>query len=281
MIYLLLLFSDIIWGLNIVITKLNYSSFHPIFLVFLKLFFSFFAMCFILYLKHGQIVRLEIKDIIINANLINVFNFLLTYFALTTIKGVISATINCLAPLMMALISFLYNKTIDHKVLYFLIFIIFGFLCTIHFEITSLSMGHFFSICALFSYNLGNYRLKDIKSSHLLFYNTIMLLISFIEITIIALFFKDHLFTEINTFYLWLFVLTSGFGYALIQSVYFYSIIHLGPLKTSLFLGLSPLMTYFFSILILKETIDLYLIIGFAIVLSSSLFMMYNSKNDK
>lgn len=281
MIYFLLLCADIVWGLNVVVTKLNYHSFHPIFLIFFKLLFSFLAMCFILYYKHEKIEKIVKKDLLINANLINVINFLLTYYALKNIGGVDVATINCLAPVVMAIITFLYQKSIDKKIIFFLFFSIFGFLCTIHFQIDDISMSHILSILALFVYNLGNYRLKDQKETQLILYNTMMLFISFIEITVIALFFKKDIFMNINTLYLWLYILTAGLGYAFIQVVYFYSIVHIGPLKTSLFLGVNPLFTYLFSIIILKENIDYYMIAGFIIILSSSLYMMYKSKNDK
>lgn len=281
MIYFLLLCADIVWGLNIVVTKLNYHSFHPIFLIFLKLLFSFLAMCFILYYKHEKIEKINKKDLLINANLINVVNFLLTYFAFKNIEGVDLATINCLAPVAMAMITFIYQRSVDKKIFVFLFFSVVGFLCTIHFQISDISMSHILSIFALFVYNLGNYRLKNQKETQVIFYNTMMLFVSFIEISLITLFFKNDVLMDINSLYLWLYILTSGLGYAFIQAVYFYSIIHIGPLKTSLFLGLNPLFIYLFSIIILKENIDYYMIIGFIIILSSSLYMMYKSKNNK
>ena len=40
MIYILLFLANATWGLNIIITKFNYDSFDPLFLVYLKIFFS-------------------------------------------------------------------------------------------------------------------------------------------------------------------------------------------------------------------------------------------------
>lgn len=280
MIYILLFFADVVWGLNIVITKLNYQSFHPVFLIFLKIFFSLIAMLIVVRYKNYQLEKIDIIPLIINTNEINVINFLLTYFALQNVKGVISATINCLAPFIMMLITFFYKRTINKKTIILFIISLFGFLCTIKFKITALSLGHFLLILALFIYNLGNFRLKEIKNINIFVYNTYMLLIAFFEIFLICLFF-DNLIYQINTFYLWLFILTSGFGYAYIQSVYFYSIQTIGPLKTSIFLGLSPIFTYIFSIMILKEKVDLYLIIGFIIILSASVYFLIQSHPNK
>lgn len=276
MIYFLLFFADVIWGLNIVVTKLNYESFHPIFLIFLKIFFSLMAMLVVIKYKNYQFQKVELIPLFINTNYINVINFLLTYFALQNVKGVISATINCLAPFIMMLISFFYNKDMNKKTIFLFIISLFGFLCTIEFKISSLSLGHFLLVLALFVYNLGNYRLKKINDINIFVYNTYMLLIAFIEILVICLFF-DQLIYKINAYYLWLFILTSGLGYAYIQSVYFYSIKKIGPLKTSIFLGLSPIFTYIFSIIILKEQVNLYLIIGFIVILLSSVYFLIQS----
>ncbi|MGN1182046.1 MAG: EamA family transporter, partial [Faecalibacillus sp.] len=186
MIYLMLFFADVIWGLNIIVTKLNYSYFHPVFLIFLKLFFALLTMLIILRYKNIQLKKTNIKELIINANCIHVINFLLTYYALKNVKGVMSASINTLAPLVMMIITFFYQKKITKSMIILLFFSIFGFLCTIHFQIMSLSLGHFLLIIALFFYNFGNYRLNKVNN-HLLLYNTYMLLISLIEITFVAL----------------------------------------------------------------------------------------------
>ena len=280
MIYVLLFFADVVWGLNIVITKINYDSFHPVFLIFLKIFFSLIAMLIVVRLKNYKLEKVDVTSILINTNFINVINFLLTYFALQNVKGVISATINCLAPFIMMIITLFDNKKINIKTILLFMISLFGFLCTIEFKIASLSLGHLLLILALFVYNLGNFRLKKIKDSNIFVYNTYMLFIAFFEILFICLFFDDLIY-QINTFYLWLFILTSGFGYAYIQSVYFYSIQQIGPLKTSVFLGLSPIFTYIFSIIILKEKVNFYLIAGFIIILSSSIYFLIHFQHHK
>lgn len=280
MIYVLLFIADVIWGLNIVVTKLNYDSFHPLFLIFFKIFFSLIAMLVIVKFKHYKLEKPNITSVLINTNLINVLNFLLTYFALQNVTGVISATINCLAPFIMMIITFFDSKKINKKTILLFLISLFGFLCTIEFKITFLSLGHFLLILALFIYNLGNFRLKKIKNMNIFVYNSYMLLIALFEIIFICLFF-DNLIYRINTFYLWLFIFTSGFGYAYIQSVYFYSIQKIGPLKTSVFLGLSPIFTYLFSIMILKEKVNFYLIAGFAIILSSSIYFLIHFQHHE
>ena len=93
-----------------------------------------------------------------------------------------------------------------------------------------------------------------------------MLLIAFFEFIVILLFQKNDLFKTVSTFSLWLFILTSGIGYAYIQCVYFLSIHSIGPLKTSFFMAFSPAFTYFFSLILLKEKFDFFVLIGFIAV---------------
>lgn len=106
-----------------------------------------------------------------------------------------------------------------------------------------------------------------------------MLVIALIEMTFICLFVNPVIKT-INPLYLWLFILTSGVGYAYIQCVSFYAIKKLGPLTTSVVLALGPVFTYIFSIVFLKEEINLQLLAGFVIILLSSLsYIILHGKN--
>lgn len=105
-IYILLFLANATWGLNIIITKFNYDSFNPLFLVYLKIFFSMLSLLVYIYFKKIPFEKASFKQIVINTNLINVLNFMMTYLALKTIKGSQVATINCLSPLIMACITF-------------------------------------------------------------------------------------------------------------------------------------------------------------------------------
>ena len=58
--------------------------------------------------------------------------------------------------------------------------------------------------------------------------------IAIFEFIVILLFQKNDLFKTVNTFSLWLFILTSGIGYAYIQCVYFLSIHSIFPSKYNL-----------------------------------------------
>lgn len=279
MIYVLLFIADIIWGLNIVITKLNYQYFHPLFLIFLKIFFTFSTMTVILKIKKISFQKIKPVSLLIDSHLINTFNFLLTYTALIQMKGITSASLNCLAPFFMMLIVYFDTKQISkYDIMLFSVSLL-GFFYTIDFDIGALSTGHFFFLLALLLYNIGNYRIKKINDISIFLYNTYMLVIALIEMTFICLFVNPVIKT-INPLYLWLFILTSGVGYAYIQCVSFYAIKKLGPLTTSVVLALGPVFTYIFSIVFLKEEINLQLLAGFVIILLSSLsYIMLHGKN--
>ena len=153
-----------------------------------------------------------------------------------------------------------------------------GFLIAIHFRLFNIGKGIFFLITALFIYNFGNYRLKDITHNPFI-YNLYMLLIAFFEFIVILLFQKNDLFKTVNTFSLWLFILTSGIGYAYIQCVYFLSIHSIGPLKTSFFMAFSPAFTYFFSLILLKEKFDFFVLIGFIVIFTASFYFISKKEN--
>lgn len=273
MIYILLIFADVIWGLNIIVTKLNYPYFHPVFLIFLKLFFSFIAVLTVIYVRHERFEKVTLSTVFINANLINVINFLLTYYALLFLKGTTSASMNCLSPLIMALITYFHDGTFSKTVFYLIFLSVLGFFCTIAFRIDTLSLGHLLFLIALVIYNYGNYRLQKVRHINIFSYNAYMLLIALIETGMICLL-CDQPSAHCHRFYLWLFILTSGVGYAYIQCVYFYAIRKIGALNASLFFGLTPALTYLFSILFLRETVSLAMITGFLIAFFSSLCLL-------
>lgn len=279
MIFVLLMIADIVWGLNIVITKLNYAYFHPLFLIFLKVFFSFFTMTIVLKMKNISLQKIKLKPLFINTHLINTFNFLLTYNALTYMKGTTSASLNCLAPFFMMIIVYFDTKQISkYDILLFGISLL-GFFYTINFDISALSTGHFLFLLALVLYNMGNYQIKQMNDISIFLYSTYMLFIALIEMTIVCLFVTPVVKT-VNSLYLWLFILTSGIGYAYIQCVSFYAMKKLGPLTTSVILALGPVFTYIFSILFLKEKMNQQLFIGFVIILFSSLlYVILREKN--
>lgn len=260
-----------------IVTKLNYSYFHPIFLSFLKILFSIISLFIYIFYKKIPFEKVSIKELCIEANLINVINFLLTYLAFVYVKGNMIATINCLAPVMMFLISTPFTN-LNHKTILFLLFSIVGFLITIHFRIFDIGKGSLFLLIALFVYNVGNYKLKDIKHNTYV-YNLYMLVVAFFEFICILFFIKEPLFNHVNALYLWLFILTSGVGYAYIQCVYFLFIRQVGPLKTSFFMAFNPLFTYIFSIIFLKEKFEFVMTIGFLIIFCSSLYFILKKEN--
>ena len=88
-----------------------------------------------------------------------------------------------------------------------------------------------------------------------------MLLIAFFEFIVILLFQKNDLFKTVNTFSLWLFILTSGIGYAYIQCVYFLSIHSIGPL------------------ILLKEKFDFFVLIGFIVIFTASFYFISKKEN--
>ena len=261
MIYILLFLANATWGLNIIITKFNYDSFDPLFLVYLKIFFSMLSLLVYIYFKKIPFEKASFKQVVINTNLINVLNFMMTYLALKTIKGSQVATINCLSPLIMACITFKQQKWNFKKIGLFF-FILVGFFITIHFDFSTLNIS-FFMMLGLRSIN-----------QNLFIYNFYMFFVAFVELTVFLLFQHEQLFYHIYRFPFWLFVLSSGIGYAFIQSVSFFSIKKIGPFSTSFFMAFNPLFTYIFSLFFLKESFDWMILIGFLCIFIASLAIL-------
>lgn len=271
-IYILLFLANATWGFNIIITKFNYDSFDPLFLVYLKIFFSMLSLLVYIYFKKIPFEKASFKQVVINTNLINVLNFMMTYLALKTIKGSQVATINCLSPLIMACITFKQQKWNFKKIGLFF-FILVGFFITIHFDFSTLNISFFMMLGALLFYNIGNYRLRSINQN-LFIYNFYMFFVAFVELTVFLLFQHEQLFYHIYRFPFWLFVLSSGIGYAFIQSVSFFSIKKIGPFSTSFFMAFNPLFTYIFSLFFLKESFDWMILIGFLCIFIASLAIL-------
>lgn len=267
MIYLLLFLANIFWALNVVVCKLNYTSFHPLFLVYLKILFSMIFMFVFIIFKKIKFKKTNIKDLLINSNLINVINFIITFLALKNISGNRFALINCFSPLIIAFIS---RKD---KLFLYSLFMSFGLFVSLHFKF--LDIGMLMLLIALIVYNLGNYRLKNL-SDNIFVYNFYMFIVAFIELSIILLFIKEPLILKININYFLLFIFTSGFGYAFIQSVYYQAIKEIGVLKTSYYMAFNPLFTYIFSIIFLDEKIDIFIVLGFVLIFGSSLLFLKN-----
>lgn len=93
MLYIHLFLANLIWGLNVIVTKLNYDSFHPLFLAMIKILFSVLALLFYIYYKKISFEKVSIKKLIVQTNLINVINFLLTYYGMQYVEGTMTATI--------------------------------------------------------------------------------------------------------------------------------------------------------------------------------------------
>ena len=130
-----------------------------------------------------------------------------------------------------------------------------------------------YALGALLFYNIGNYRLRSINQN-LFIYNFYMFFVAFVELTVFLLFQHEQLFYHIYRFPFWLFVLSSGIGYAFIQSVSFFSIKKIGPFSTSFFMAFNPLFTYIFSLFFLKESFDWMILIGFLCIFIASLAIL-------
>ena len=61
--------------------------------------------------------------------------------------------------------------------------------------------------------------------------------------------------------------------------VYFLSIHSIGPLKTSFFMAFSPAFTYFFSLILLKEKFDFFVLIGFIVIFTASFYFISKKEN--
>ena len=66
MLYIHLFLTNLIWGLNVIVTKLNYDSFHPLFLAMLKIIFSVLALLFYIYYK-----KISLRELAENKYFVN------------------------------------------------------------------------------------------------------------------------------------------------------------------------------------------------------------------
>lgn len=62
-------------GINVIVTKLNYDSFHPLFLAMLKILFSVLALLFYIYYKKISFEKVSIKKLIVQTNLLMLLFF--------------------------------------------------------------------------------------------------------------------------------------------------------------------------------------------------------------
>ncbi|RHM62580.1 MULTISPECIES: DMT family transporter [Coprobacillaceae] len=276
MIYFYLVIAGVIWGLNIIVVKMNSLFFHPLFLICLKMIISTLSMGIYLGFTHHRLIKVSIKYMIIDANLVNVLNFVCTYFAIFLLSGCTSATLNCLSPIIMIILVFIFERKISYQDIILLVLGLLGFLITIRFQVKSLSVGHYLMLSGLVLYNGGNYLMKKRELQDVLVYNFYLLFLSMIELIIICAFINQNMIIKtVDTLSLWLLILTSGIGYAYIQSIYFLAIKQIGVIKTSFFLSLNPIFTCLFSFFILHEQMSQYAIVGFLVIVYT-LFLKYH-----
>lgn len=256
-IYIQLLLASFFWGSNVIVMKVLLEHIPFLFLAFLRVFFSLIFLLIIMLYKKISFQQIHKLYVLVLGFLSIYLNFLFTFVGMKEVKGVDTAFINALSPLLTLVFCFLFlSKKPTRKEQYAIALSLFAFLLSIRFQIFSLQKGFYYLLIGMSFYLLSQVLVQKWKFEkgqafvfyQLLFGGLFLLIHCFYRGQIIFSTFK-----EISLIQWILFLVISGFGFAYIQSIYIKSINTIGALKTSFFLSLNPIFTYIESLIFLDE----------------------------
>ncbi|MFV0395432.1 MAG: DMT family transporter [Coprobacillaceae bacterium] len=273
---LLLILASMIWGINIVVMKVIMESL-PMYLVAgVRVICSAIIVGVLLMIKKSfKKLSLRQLGVVLLISFFNVsLNFYLSFTGIHLLKGSSTALINALNPVITCVFSCVILKQSFCRKTWIGVFLSFlGFMLSIRFDLSQLTTGTWFLLASLASYSFSTILVKkkgeDIPSLVISFYS---LLFGAIQLLILS-YFKEGLpiglFVSLSLQDILLFLGFSICGFAFIQSIHLLAVDKIGPMSTSFYLNLNPIFTYLASIIFLKESIDMFQIIGFCIILCS------------
>ncbi len=282
-IYIQLLFASLFWGSNVIVMKILLEHIPFLFLAFLRVFFSLvFLFIGMLYKKTS--FHQEHKFYVLILGFLSIyFNFLFTFIGMKEVKGVDTAFINALSPLLTLIFCFLFlSKKPTRKEIYAITLSIFAFLLSIRFQIFSLQKGFYYLLLGMSFYLLSQVFIQKWqfeKSEAFVFYQ---LLFGVFFLLIHCLYRQQIQFSslvDVSLIQWFMFLIISGFGFAYIQSVYIKSINSIGALKTSFFLSLNPIFTYVESLIFLDEHFSILHFFSFVLLIGA--IILVNSQKQK
>lgn len=282
-IYIQLLLASLFWGSNVIVMKILLEHIPFLFLAFLRVFFSLLFLFFgMLYKKIN--FHQDHKFYVFILGFLSIYlNFLLTFIGMKEVKGVDTAFINALSPLLTLVFCFLFlSKKPTRKEKYAIGLSIFAFLLSIRFQVFSLQKGFYYLLFGMSFYLLSQVFVQKWqfeKGEAFVFYQ---LLFGGFFLLLHCFYRQQIQFSSLINVSLiqWiLFLIISGFGFAYIQSVYIKSINAIGALKTSFFLSLNPIFTYVESLIFLGEQFSI--LHFFAFVLLIGAIILANFQKEK
>jgi len=274
------------WGTTFISTKILLTDFLPIEILFFRSVLAVIALT-LLYPKRLKSTTLQQELILAGAGLSGVtLYFLSENIALTYTQAANASVIVSIAPILTALLSFLFLKQKPHLRFFlgFLAAITGIFVISFH-GTTQLSLnplGDLLAFAAAGSWAIYSILVKKISAwgyptiltTRRIFLYGILFMIPFI----IKMNFSLHLQRFTNPLYLFN-ILFLGIGASAACFVgWNYAIKLLGPLRSSVYIYLVPVITVVSSVLILNETVTLLSIIGTALALLGLLISENRSK---
>ena len=258
MLYGWLIFASFLWGSNVLVMKYMLENTSTYFLATLKVLLSIMAIFVVMKYKKIKFVwypgKLAFKVSLFSITL----NFILTFEGLNLITGSSNAIVNSLAPLVTIILawSMYHTKVNSHQIIAMIIAGI-GFIVSLDFDLTKLTLGHLMMIGGIVLYSYGNLMMQHLcQRDDSLPFTFQYLCLSFIQLLCITLFIgRENNLADISIMLWLLFIAFSGIGFAIIQLVYFRAIHEIGSVKTSFLLGLNPVFTYL-GALLLQEPFD-------------------------
>ncbi len=271
-IYFKLFIALVFWGLNVVLMKSLSSSVPFILLSLLKIMISFLFLCFYMVYKR---IKINYRDFYINCLigfLMFYLNNICTMFAQKYIEGPTIALLNSLSSVSVIFLGMIFfHKKISYQSLSYCFLIILAFCISIDFKLHLLNIGFYSMLCGLCCYNVGYYIYEKYNIKKGLDALFVQLMFALLCLFIHTFFINNIIIEPINSIYIILFIIISGYGFVYIQCIYLESIDKIGQLKTSQIFSFVPLFVFVFSLLFLNSQCELNMIISMIMIIIANL----------
>lgn len=280
--YKLLIAACIIWGLNVLVVKemLNYAP--MFFLASVRIWITCFALLCLCKVKNLKIFTYN-SNVFLVGLLVVVLNFICTFIGMETSGSSFVALINGLTPFItMVFLRQAKDIFVNKYSLIALFCCVLSIVISFDYSSVGSLYNTLFLVLGLCFYSKGNVIMKNVINKDNYFVYTLQY--QFIGAILLSLLSFSYEYGQVISVssipinLLILFLLFSGFGFAFIQIVYSKSIYDIGPVKTSYFFSLNPIVTYVGAFLLLGESISFNMILALFLLLISIFLLNYSKK---
>ncbi len=257
--YILLLIASIVWGLNIVVTKVLLNFYSPLLLASAKLWISCFVLLILVIIYKQPIINKEgykFQYLFFGV----ILNFLLTFIGSNITSANETAIINGFLPIVAYMLIHKFSIKQYNR------YIVFAMLssCTCYVLSTSnqgtlLALGNGMLFLSIISYSYGNILIQKHTIVNRFSYLLNIQIIAALFTTILYLLIepsKDILHKEESILWIIAYIFTSGIGFAYIQITTLQAIKKIGTVLTNALLSLNPIFSYLFSYVFLSYEIS-------------------------